>query len=82
MKQAVMYCRDHDILREFLEENGPAAISIYQKYSIYRAYGREKRDEEIARKMIVDGELIEKVTRYTGLDIETIKNLRIEERQG
>lgn len=45
----------------------------------YNSGMRKAKDEgeiEIARSMIADGELIEKIVRYTGLTKESIENLK------
>jgi predicted transposase/invertase (TIGR01784 family) len=39
-------------------------------------HAKRERSQEIARNMIVDGEPIEKIIRYTNLTHEEVKNLR------
>ena len=39
--------------------------------------GKIERNIEIARNMIVGGEPVEKIVRYTGLTKESIENLKV-----
>lgn len=39
--------------------------------------GEQRKSIEIARNMIEDGEPVEKIMRYTGLERESIENLKV-----
>jgi hypothetical protein len=82
MKQAVRYCRDHDILKGFLEQNGTEVMNMLMTewnwddaLAVRFEEGRENEREEIARNALAEGASVEFVHNITGLDIETIKSL-------
>ena len=102
MKKAVLYCRDHDILKEFLEQNATEVMSMlitewkmedalavrYEEgwegglkkgLEKGREEGREDEREGIARNALAEGASIEFIQKITGLDIETIRNLSIQD---
>jgi predicted transposase/invertase (TIGR01784 family) len=83
MKKAVIYCRDHDILKEFLEKNSSEVLNMLltewtfdDAKQVWFEEGMEKGREEIARNALAEGASIEFVRKITGLDMDTIRNLR------
>jgi predicted transposase YdaD len=82
MKQAVRYCRDHDILKEFLEKHGTEVMNMLttewnwdDALAVRYEEGKEEGKEEIARNALAEGASLEFVQKITGLDIETIRCL-------
>jgi predicted transposase/invertase (TIGR01784 family) len=85
MKKAVIYCRDHDILKEFLEENATEVLNMLTEWNQEVAQqvwyedgledGLEKGREETARNALAKGLSLELVHDITGLDIEALKAL-------
>jgi hypothetical protein len=82
MKKTVMYCREHDILREFLEQNGSEVMNMLMTewnwddaLAVRYEEGMEKGKEETARNALAEGASIEFIQKITGLDMETIKSL-------
>jgi len=84
MRKAVHYCRDHEILKEFLEENGTEVMNMLitewkmedalaVRYEEGMEEGMEKGIEKIARNALAEGASIEFVQKITGLDMETLK---------
>jgi hypothetical protein len=83
MKRAVRYCRDRDILKEFLEKNGSEVMNMLitewkMEDALVVRYeeGKEEGREEIARNALAKGIPVELIQAITGLDIEVIKNLQ------
>jgi len=83
MKRAVIYCRDNDILKEFLEKNGTEVINMLltewnwdDARKVWHDEGREDEREEIARNALAEGASIEFINKITGLDTETILTLQ------
>ena len=95
MKKAVIYCREHDILKEFLETNATEVINMlmtewnledaqqvwYEDGLVKgreegREEGRVNEQKEIARNALAEGASIEFVRKITGLDMETLLNLK------
>jgi hypothetical protein len=92
MEQAVRYCRDHDILKEFLEEHATEVMNMLltewdwdTAFAVQRMegreegieIGREKGREEIARNSLAKGLPVDMVCEITGLDIEAIAVLAL-----
>jgi predicted transposase YdaD len=82
MRKAVLYCRDNDILKEFLEKNGTEVMNMLMTewkmedaLAVRYEEGREEGREEIARNALAKGVSVELIHSITGLDIEAIKNL-------
>ena len=93
MVKAVRYCREHDILKEFLEQNATEVMNMLitewkmeDALSVRYEEGREeglergleRGREEIARNALAEGATLEFVQKITGLDIKAIKNLSSE----
>ena len=83
MKKAVLYCRDHDILKEFLEANATEVLNMLltewnleDAKKVWYEDGREEGREEIARNALAEGVSIEIIQKITGLDMGTIKSLQ------
>ena len=87
IKKAVKYCREHDILKEFLEKNSSEVMNMMitewnwddalaVRYDEGLEEGLEKGREEAARNALAEGASIEFVQKITGLDEEIIKKLR------
>jgi predicted transposase/invertase (TIGR01784 family) len=88
MKQAVQYCRNHDILKEFLEKNGTEVISMLMtewnmddalavRYEEGLEIGEEKGMEKVARNALANGLSPELIRTITGLDLETINSFGV-----
>jgi predicted transposase/invertase (TIGR01784 family) len=83
IKKAVIYCRDHDILKEFLEKNALEVMTVFltaewnldDAKQVWYEEGMEKGREETARNALAQGLSVEIVQKITGLDINTIKSL-------
>jgi predicted transposase YdaD len=86
IKKAVIYCRDHDILKEFLEKNASEVLNMLLtewnwddaldvRFEEGREEGREKRAEEIAKNALAKNIPIETVMEITGLSLEEINKL-------
>jgi len=91
MTRAVRYCRDHDILKEFLEQNATEvmnmlitewkledALAVRFEEGIEKGIERgiEKGMESVARNALAKGLTPELICSITGLDMETIKSLQ------
>ena len=84
VKQAVKYCRDHDILKEFMEANSSEVFNMLltewnldDALAVSREEGREENREEIALNALAEGLSLEVIQKITGLDIETIAGLQV-----
>jgi predicted transposase/invertase (TIGR01784 family) len=90
VKKAVVYCRAHDILKEFLEANATGVLNMLMTewnledaqqvwyedgLEVGREEGLEKGREETARNALAEGASIEFVQKITGFDIEVLKRL-------
>jgi hypothetical protein len=87
VKKAVIYCRDHDILKEFLAKNATEVLNMLMtewnwddalayRYEEGREEGREEGLEEVARNALAQGASLDFVQKITGLDMQTINGLR------
>jgi predicted transposase/invertase (TIGR01784 family) len=88
LKRAVRYCRDHDILKEFLEKNATEVMNMLMtewnwddalavRYEDGMEDGREDEREEIAKNALAKGLSPELICTITGLDMETVTSLAI-----
>ncbi|GHU75265.1 hypothetical protein FACS189461_1200 [Spirochaetia bacterium] len=86
MKQAIKYCREHDILKGFLETHSTEVFNmILTEWNTEDAKavwfedgekkGRVEGREESARNFLAMGLEPEKIARGTGLSLETIKGI-------
>ena len=90
LKKAVLYCRDHGILNEFLEHNATEVIGMLTaEWNLEDAKavwfeegvetgmerGMEMGMKDVARNALAEGLPLEVVQKITGLDIETIEQL-------
>jgi predicted transposase/invertase (TIGR01784 family) len=93
VKKAVIYCRSHDILKEFLESNATEvmnmlmtewnwddAIAVAREEGLEdgREEGAEETKVEIARNAFGLGIPAETVQKMTGLDMEVIAGIQTE----
>ena len=83
--RAVQYCRENDILKEFLETHSTEVINMLitewnwdDALEVRYEEGREDRDEEIARNALAKGIPLDVIHDITGLDMETIKSIQAE----
>jgi len=91
VKQAVKYCSDHDILKEFMEKNSSEvfnmlfkewnlddAIAVSREEGIEVGIERGWKDglETTARNALAKGLSLELIRDLTGLDIDTIARLQ------
>jgi len=90
MKQAVKYCRENDILKEFLEQNATEVMNmLLTEWNMDDALavryeegwedgmdkGREEGMVNVARNALAEGLSPEVIRTITGLDTETIMTL-------
>jgi hypothetical protein len=79
VKKAVIYCRDHEILKEFLEKNATEVLNMLMtewnwddalafRYEEGMEEGMEKGKEEVARNALSEGVPFELVKKISGLD--------------
>jgi len=84
--KAAVYCRDHDILKEFLEKHATEVINMLMtewnmedalevRYEEGLEEGREEGRIEIARNLLTTGSPCEFVSKITGLDLDTVKGI-------
>jgi predicted transposase YdaD len=83
IKNAIKYCREHDILKEFFERNATEVMNmlmtewnIEDAKKVWYEEGMERGMEEAARNALAQGASIEFIQKITGLDIETIMKLQ------
>jgi len=83
MKAAIKYCRDHDILKEFLELHSTEVFNMLitewdteKAKEVWYEEGLEEGLVVAARNALAKGLPVETVHEITGLDVETIHNLR------
>ena len=83
MKSAIKYCIEHNILKQFLEKNGSGVFNmLLTEWNLddakvaWREEAREETQEEIARNALAEGASVEFVQKITGLDMETILEMR------
>jgi len=87
--QAVRYCRENDILRDFLEKHGTEVINMLltewnwdealaTRFQEGREEGIWKGIEQTARKALAQGFPVEVIQSITGLSLEAIKGLQAE----
>ena len=83
VKRAVVYCRDHDILKEFLEKYGTEVLNMLMTewrmedaLAVRYEEGLEEGLEKVARNALAEGFSVEQVHKITGLDMETIARLK------
>jgi predicted transposase YdaD len=87
---AVVYCRSHEILKEFLERHGTEVMGMLtaewkldEALAVQYKEGREKGQEEgwekgqekFARNALAEGMSPDAISRITGLDIAIVKEL-------
>jgi predicted transposase/invertase (TIGR01784 family) len=82
MKQAVKYCREHDILKEFLEEHGSEVMNMLmtewnwdEALAVRFEDGEKKGREEVVKNALAKGLPVETISGITGLSIEDIEQL-------
>ena len=93
VRLAVKYCREHDILKEFLEEHGTEvqnmlmtdwnwddalAVRYEEGFEEGEERGLERGREETARNAIAKGYSLQQIHEITGLAMEAIETLRTE----
>jgi len=84
VKETVSHCIANDILADFLKEHGGKIVSIltmeYNEELAKRVYAEEQINErniELAIKMLLKSEPIEKIIEYTELPLDIIKSLQL-----
>jgi hypothetical protein len=86
LKSAVLYCREHGILKAFLEEHGTEVMNMLITewnwddakevwYNEGREEGLEKGLEKVVRNALAKGMPPDAVSEITGLDLESIKKI-------
>jgi ParB-like chromosome segregation protein Spo0J len=73
--KAIEAYREVMVSTEFREVERLRADARHNEASALH-HARVQRDVEIARKMVTDGESVEKIAKYTGLTRAEIENLR------
>ena len=83
LKGAIKYCVDHDILKEFLEQNSSEVMNMLltewnwdDALAVSREEGREEGRENIARNALAEGASLDFVKKITGLDMKTITRIK------
>jgi predicted transposase/invertase (TIGR01784 family) len=83
VEKAVPYCRDHDIMKEFLEKHAKEIMSMLTTEwnwdtakEVWEEEAREKKGKEIARNALEEGASVEFIEKITGLSLDTIERLR------
>jgi hypothetical protein len=83
VREVVKYCEKHDILKEFIRLHGTEVLGmLYAEWNMDDAlavrYEEGHADEklEIARNAMLRGLPVEIIHEITGLDLETIEELR------
>ena len=91
IREAIKHCREHGILREYLERNATEVISMLMtewnlddalavRYKEGREEGKEEGKEEsreeIARNALAKGLPIDVIHDITGVDMEVIRNIQ------
>jgi hypothetical protein len=85
--EAVKYCEKHDILKEFISLHGTEVLGmLYAEWNMDDALavryeegceeGQQEKTLEIARNALAEGLTPDFVQKITGLDLETIEELR------
>ncbi|GHT72106.1 hypothetical protein FACS1894110_26350 [Spirochaetia bacterium] len=82
MKQAIKYCREHDILKEFLEKHSTEVFNMVLTgwdfdvaKQVWYEDGREQGIEQVALNALSKGMSMELVQQITGLPLEAITEL-------
>ena len=79
IKKAIVFCREHNILKEFLEKNATEVINMLMtewNWDDALAVRFEEGKEEVAMNALAEGASIEFVKKITGFDDETIRKLQ------
>ena len=83
MKRAIKYCRENDILKEFLEQNATEVVNMLltewnmdDALAVRFEEGREEGREEIAKNALAEGLSPDVIRTITGLNLETIITLQ------
>jgi predicted transposase/invertase (TIGR01784 family) len=87
MNKAASYCREHDIMKKFLEEHAKEVMSMLTTEwnwdtakEVWQEEAREEGFEEgiltTARNALEEGLSVETVQKITGLSLETIEQLK------
>ena len=85
VKETVKHCIANDILEKFLREQGGTIVGLLSTYDpeVARRVQVEEAVEdkliELAKKMLADGEPMEKIMKWTELSMDVIKSLMGEE---
>jgi predicted transposase/invertase (TIGR01784 family) len=88
IRQGVLYCREHDILKEFFEEHGTEVINMLMtewnmddalavRYEEGIELGLEQGMANVARNALAKGIPPDLIREITGLDVDTITNLQV-----
>ena len=82
LKNAIEYCCQHDIIKEFLEKHSQEVMSMLMTefnlddcIAVRIEEDREERNTEIVQNAVAKGLSIDVIRDITGLDMETIKTL-------
>ena len=82
MPSAIKYCIEHDILRQFLEENSSEVINmLFDEWNLDDALAVEREEGieigtlAVAKKALDEGVSLELIQKITGLSAETVEQL-------
>ena len=85
MKKAIKYCLEHDILKEFLEENSSEVMNMLitewnwdDALAVRYEEGLEEGLETTARNAFAKGIPLELIHEITGLDFDILENIKAE----
>jgi hypothetical protein len=83
LKAAIKYCREHDILKEFLEQHATEVFSMLitewntdEAKKVWYEEGGEEEREKIVKNALAKGYPLDTIHDITGLDMETIKSIQ------
>jgi len=83
MKAAIKYCREHDILKEFLEKHSTEVFNMLltewnwdDALAVRFDEGLEKGREEVARNALAKNLPVEVIRDITGLEMDAIRDIQ------
>jgi len=83
LKATINYCREHDILKEFLEKHATEVISMLitewntdEAKKVWYEEGGEEEREKIVKNALAKGYPLDTIHAIIGLDMETIRDIQ------
>jgi hypothetical protein len=85
ISKAIKWCISHNILKDFLEQNGSEVINmLFNEFDMEAEWeagfekGWAERLEKAARNALAEGLPVEVIREITGLDLETFSRLSLQ----